>query len=219
MISAVIFDLDGVLVDTVDAHYEAWCVVATRLGVPFSRSDNDRLRGIRRADALRIISRGKTILDIEAQELLELKAEVYRRRIHVLGSRVRIPYAGEVLAMVHGLGARVAVASASRHAELLVKYAQIQSELDLVSGGEFTPAKPDPSQLLYIASQLCVSMQNCVVVEDSIAGLTAARAAGMRSVGVGPSTGVMTAAEYHIPALTPDALMRALDVLAIEVNP
>lgn len=199
---AIIFDLDGVLVDTVEAHFLGWSAVAGSLGVSFSRQDNDLLRGVSRRDALASLAGQRWPLPPERAEfLLNLKASVYRRVLSEQGALLPIPGVKELLKELEGLQVPLGLASASRHASLLLEKAGIVGAIDVVSDGNFPgKLKPHPDQLLDVARRLDRSPGCCVVVEDSVVGLEAARRAGMRRLAIGPANS-MTDVAAHLPSL------------------
>ncbi len=184
---AVIFDLDGVLIDTVDSHFAGWVAVAHELGAPFSRADNDNLRGVSRRDALAWLARHHEPLDRDREEfLLELKAQVYRAHVERKGRAIRVEGVGRLLQGLRERGIPIGLASASKHASMLLQMAGLDNMIDEVSDGNFGGRlKPHPEQLLDLAQRLGVAPAVCVVVEDSKVGLEAARRAGMRGVAIG----------------------------------
>ncbi|HMG05207.1 MAG TPA: HAD-IA family hydrolase [Chthoniobacterales bacterium] len=184
---AIIFDLDGVLVDTVEAHFLGWSAVARNLGVLFSRRDNDSLRGVSRRDALAWLAGNQWPLPPKQEKfLLNLKASIYRRELSEQDARISIAGVTRLLKELKCLQFLVGVASASRHASLLLEKAGIADAVDVVSDGHFAgKVKPHPDQLLHVARQLERSPDCCVVIEDSTVGLEAARRAGMRCIAIG----------------------------------
>lgn len=196
---AVIFDLDGVLVNTVDCHYAAWAAVARRMGRPFSKEMNDRLRGVPRHEALRRLAHPAKPLDPPTERsLMELKASAYLREVRARGATLVIPGVRSLLMQLRRLGIGLALASASRNATHLMTVAGIAGFFDLVSDGHFLGRpKPHPEQLLHLAAKLRVRRKGCLVLEDSAAGLAAARSAGMASIAIGPATNQGS----HLPSL------------------
>ena len=184
---AIIFDLDGVLINTVEAHYAAWSAVAAELNTPFSEADNNNLRGVRRKDALAYLARRLGPLDNEKQEyLLWLKAVVYQQEVKKAGDSIRIDGVDRLLSALRELNIPIGLASASKHAPMLLDLARLTGLIDVVSDGNFAgELKPYPGQLLHVARCLNVEPAECTVVEDSAVGLEAARRAGMRSIAVG----------------------------------
>ncbi|MEM7675911.1 MAG: HAD-IA family hydrolase [Myxococcota bacterium] len=185
----VLFDLDGVLVDTVDAHYFAWSRVAGELGVSFTREDNDALRGVRRDIALtQYLATNRSLEPEEKDRLLKLKATAYKEIIHKSGTAIRVPGVDHLLEGLRAEQIKIAVASASRHAHELLRLAELEQWVDIVSGGDQNVApKPSPDQLLSISRELRADPSTCLVVEDAAVGIEAARRAEMRALAVGPN--------------------------------
>lgn len=185
---AVIFDLDGVLVDTVDAHYLGWSIVARKLGIPFTREDNEKFRGIPRKKVIfKLINQTNIELDEDQiNHLMDLKVKFYREYIRKNAEKIQIKGVKSLLNTLKNNGFPLGLASASKNAYFLLKIADLESYFDIISDGHFPgKPKPEPGQLLFIASRLNRDPQNCIVVEDSIAGLQAAKRAGMISIAVG----------------------------------
>ncbi len=187
---AVIFDLDGVLTDTAELHYQSWQRLMDELEIPFNRQENEALRGLSRAESL------ETILgDRSAEFSPEQKAEFTRRKNDDYMSRVArmtptdlMPGAGELLRELRRRGVPIAVASSSRNAEAVLDRLAIRPLLDvLVDGNSVAESKPDPRVFLVAAERLGVAPERCVVVEDAASGVEAGLAAGMRVIGLGPA--------------------------------
>ena len=184
---AIIFDLDGVLINTVEAHRAAWSAVAAELNTPFSEADNNNLRGVHRKDALAYLARTLAPLDDETKEyLLRLKARIYQQEVAKAGNSIKVEGVNRLLSGLRELHIPIGLASASRHAPMLLNMARLTTLIDVVSDGYFPGRlKPDPEQLLHVAKCLNVTPSGCTVVEDSAVGLEAARRAGMRMIAVG----------------------------------
>lgn len=187
---AVIFDLDGVLTDTAELHYESWADLAVGLGISFDRRINDQMRGLSRPQSLAVFLRGHEtrFSDVQRRQLLESKNEAYLRRVAELTPDDVLPGARELLEGLRAEGARVAVASSSRNAGRVVEKLGLGPLLDVVVDGNTAPrSKPDPQVFQAAAEQVGVPPRDCVVIEDAEAGVRAGRAAGMKVVGVGPT--------------------------------
>src|ERR1051325_7828585 len=95
-IRGFIFDLDGVLTDTAEYHYRGWKRLAEELGIPFTREDNEALRGIPRRESLMLILKKQTYSEEEIQEMMERKNKYYLEFIHGINSRDLLPGAREL---------------------------------------------------------------------------------------------------------------------------
>lgn len=208
---AVIFDLDGVITDTSELHYQSWQELADRLGIPFDREKNEALRGISRMESLRIVLdwRWDSFTPAQRQALTEQKNDSYLRKVAALTPRDLFPGVERLLRDLRGAGAGVAVASSSRNATEVIGRLGVAGLLDVIVDANFAPrSKPDPEVFLTAAELLGVPPANCVVVEDAESGVAAGRAAGMKVAGVGPAQRVGRA-DLRVDAtgfLTVDAL-------------
>ncbi len=184
----VIFDLDGVLVDTAEHHYQAWQQLANRVGVPFDRSRNDALRGIDRMNSLLLLlgERAVRLTAAEKEALCAEKNAAYVRLIERITPADLQPGARELLESLRSAGALLAVASSSRNARAVLDRLGIEPLLHaIVDGAEVSTAKPAPDLFLLASRRLGVAPERCVVFEDAAAGVGAAKACGMRCVGIG----------------------------------
>ncbi len=190
-IGAVIFDLDGVLTDTAKLHFQAWKRLADEEGLPFTREDNERLRGVSRRQSLEYLLQGRAVSDAEAEALMARKNEYYRQMIRRLTPSDLLPGAAELLAELRQARIKIAIASASRNAREVIERLGIAAQVDAISDGNSVERqRPAPDLYLHAARQLGVRPEQCVVVDDAAAGIEAARAAGMRVVGLGPASRV-----------------------------
>ncbi len=187
---AVIFDLDGVLTDTAELHFQSWMDLSRELGIPFGRAANEALRGLSRGESLRLFlgPHAGRFSPAEQAEIMARKNEAYLARVARMSPADLLPGARELLESLRGRGLRVAVASSSRNADLVLERLQIRPLLDAVVDGNDVPlSKPDPRVFLCAAERLGVAPNRCVVVEDAASGVAAARAGGMKVVGIGPA--------------------------------
>ena len=186
----VIFDLDGVLVSTDELHYQAWKKLADELGITdFNREDNVRQRGVSRMASLEVVlEKGdKEYSEEEKVEMAERKNDYYKEMLQSLDDSAVLPGAFDTLKMLRDRGTLTAVGSASKNAPLILEKTGLLPLIDKISCGlDVTKSKPDPEVFLVAASKLELTPENCLVVEDAKAGIDAAKAGGMKSLGVGP---------------------------------
>ncbi len=190
---AVIFDMDGVLTDTTELHYESWLPVAAELGIEFGRADYDAMRGLGRPESLAVLMRGWTgrLDQPEKQRLMDLKNREYLRLVDGMTSDNLLEGVGVLLDELRRRGVPMGLASSSRNAEAVTRRLGIRGLLDvLVDANDAERSKPDPQAFLMAAERLGIAAERCVVVEDASAGVAAGLAAGMRVVGVGPASRV-----------------------------
>ena len=186
-IRGFIFDLDGVLTDTAEYHYRAWKRLADEEGIPFTREDNEHLRGIPRRESLILILKGRTYPEEKIQEMMERKNNYYLEYIREIKPTDLLPGARELLDEIRQAGLKSALGSASKNAPDVVRRLGIAGLLDAVShGGSVTRQKPAPDLFLHAANQLGLQPNECVVVEDAAAGIEAGRAGGFHTLGLGP---------------------------------
>lgn len=202
-IQAILFDLDGVLTDTAEYHYLAWKRLADELGVPFRREDNEHLRGVPRRESLEfILNLGKrTVSKSVKQELMARKNGYYRQYLKAITPADLLPGAMPLLEEIRAAGLKIGVASASNNSQQVLESLGICDQIDaLAHGGSVARQKPHPDLFLYVAERLGLSPASCLVVEDAAAGIAAAQAAGMATVGLGPEERV-GAADLVLPGL------------------
>ena len=200
-IKGFIFDLDGVLTDTAEFHYRGWKRLADELGVPFTREDNEALRGIPRRESLMLILRQRHYPEEQLQEMMERKNNYYLELIQTIRPDDLLPGARELLEEIRAAGLKSALGSASRNAPEVVERLGISHLLDAIAhGGSVERQKPAPDLFLHAASQLGLTPDECIVVEDAAAGIEAAIAGGFHSVGLGPPERV-GAADLCVPSL------------------
>ncbi|MFS0614721.1 beta-phosphoglucomutase [Lederbergia ruris] len=188
--TCAIFDLDGVLVDTAKYHYLAWKELADRLGFSFTLQDNERLKGVSRMASLDILlevgQMTERFTQAEKESLAEEKNNRYVELISKLDESELLEGSLALLETLKAKGVKIALGSASKNAKMILENVGITSFFDvIVDGNAVAKAKPDPEVFTLGADQLNVSYEQCVVFEDSQAGLEAAKAVGMLAIGVG----------------------------------
>jgi beta-phosphoglucomutase len=215
-IRAFIFDLDGVLTDTAEYHYRGWKRLADELGIPFTRADNEALRGIPRRESLLMILKGREYPEEQILELMERKNQYYLEFIREIRPRDLLPGARELLEEIRAAGLKSALGSASKNAPEVIERLGITDLLDAIAHGESVERqKPAPDLFLHAAQQLSLNPAECVVVEDAASGIEAAGAGGFRSIGLGPQERVGKA-DLILPSLQG---IHLVDLLAALNNP
>jgi beta-phosphoglucomutase len=186
-LQAVIFDLDGVLTDTAEFHYLAWQELADAEGLPFDRDANEALRGVSRADSLRLLLGDRRVPDDDFARMMASKNERYVELLADMSPDDLLPGALELVDACRDRGLRVAIGSSSKNAPTVLAALGIADRFDAIADGTSVEvAKPAPDLFLAAARMLDVDPARCAVVEDAEAGVDAALAAGMVAVGVGP---------------------------------
>jgi len=200
-ILGVIFDLDGVLTDTAEFHYQSWQRLADEEGLPFNRQANEALRGVSRRQSLLAIVGDRPFSEAKLQEMMDRKNRYYVESIQNITPADLLPGAATLLDELRQAGIKIAIASASKNARPVVAKLGISDRVDAIADGySVERPKPAPDLFLYAAHQLGCELRQCVVVEDAAAGVEAALAAGMWTVGLGPAERV-GAAHIVFPSL------------------
>ena len=184
----VIFDLDGVIVDTAKHHFVAWQQLAQSQGWSFTLEDNEQLKGVSRVRSLELILQwNKAQISPELfEQLLKEKNERYLNLIRDMDPSERLPDVQRVLQVFRDSGCGIALGSASKNARPILDKIELTPYFDvIVDGTNVSKAKPDPEVFLQAANQLGIAPEDCVVFEDAVAGIQAAKAAGMRAFGIG----------------------------------
>jgi len=188
----LIFDLDGTLVDTVEARIEAWLDTFREIGFPAERR---HVAGLIGADGKRL---AREVAEVGGRRLSDDRAEAVDRRAGERYDEINVdpqalPGAREILAALHRSDLPWAIATSSRADQVTVSVRALEAEGDphIVDGSQVTEAKPAPDLLLYAAERLGLPPQRCWYVGDATWDMRAAKAAGMAPIGV--PTGAVSA--------------------------
>lgn len=201
---AFIFDLDGVLVSTDKYHYQAWKKIADKEGIYFDEKINDRLRGVSRMDSLEIILERaeKQYTEEEKLALATDKNDLYRDLLKNLTPADRLAGVTETLEKLKEKGYLLAIGSSSRNTPVILSKIGYDGYFDAVSdGNNITKSKPDPEVFEKAAEMLSLPAKECFVVEDSLAGIDAAKAGGFKAIGIGGAA-IYAKTDYPINAIT-----------------
>jgi beta-phosphoglucomutase len=211
-IDGVIFDMDGVLTDTIDFHYQTWQRLADELGIPFDREANEALRGLSRRDSLLHILGDRVLPEPQIAALLEQKNQYFLEFVQTMTPDHLLPGVLELLHDLRSHGIKMAIASASRNVQIVTEQLEIADLIDAITNVYSVPnPKPAPDVFLYAAQQLGRSPQQCLVVEDAESGVKAGLAAGMWVLGLGPVDRV-GAAHVVLPDLQGVGWLELLDL-------
>jgi beta-phosphoglucomutase len=183
-----IFDLDGVIVDTAKYHFLAWQRLAKSLDIDFTEEENEQLKGVSRVKSLeKILAWGnKTISETQFTELMGKKNQEYLSYIAEMDSNEILPDVPRVLETLKEKQQPISLGSASKNARTILDRVDLRKHFDaIVDGNDVSKAKPDPEVFLIAAQQLHMNPEDCIVFEDSVAGVEAANAANMISIGIG----------------------------------
>jgi len=193
-----IFDLDGVIVDTAKYHFLAWKKLANSIGIDFTEIQNEQLKGVSRVKSLEKILgwANKTISKDHFLDLMAQKNDDYLSYIAEMDESEILPDVPKILDFLIAQKQPVSLGSASKNArEILEKVNLLNKFNGIVDGNDVTEAKPNPEVFLIAAEGLDMNPENCIVFEDSVAGIQAANKAKMISVGIGEEN-VLNEADY-----------------------
>jgi len=209
---AIIWDVDGTLVDTAEQHFRAWTRLAAEIGQPFTRADFAATFGMRNPDIIRRLFFADAD-DGRCRELGERKEDLYRASVRDEGTRL-LPGVARLLAAFAQAGWPQAVGSSAPpgNLDLLLGLTDTRRYFAaVVTGDDVSRGKPDPEVFLAAAARLGVEPARCVVFEDAVAGVEAARAGRMRCVAV-------TFVSHHpvetLRAAGADVIVASLDELS-----
>jgi beta-phosphoglucomutase len=186
---AVIFDVDGVLVNSYQAHFESWQRLYREMNLPYGEAEFAAGFGRTSREILRD-KFGPEMTDVQFREIDEKKERYYREAFRE--SFVPMDGAVELVNALRRDGVPLAIGSSGppENVALAVELLGLASQFQArVSGVDVTRGKPDPQVFLLAAERIDVEPRNCAVVEDAVHGITAANSAGMRSIAItGTST-------------------------------
>ena len=180
---AILWDLDGVLVDSGEYHYAAWKQTFDELGVRFSEEQFRMTFGMNNTGILGMIYGKKLLLERE-QQISERKESLFREAVK--GNALLLPGVENALKNFTAWNMKQAIASSAppKNIEVLVQELQIGNYFDAIVSGYDIPGKPDPAVFLKAAQQLGIGPEHCIVIEDAVAGVEAAKSAGMKCIAV-----------------------------------
>jgi len=195
-ISAVIFDLDGVIVSTDEFHYQAWKQISDQENIYFDREINERLRGVSRMESLDIIlsHSDKAYSQSEKHLLAQRKNDIYCELLNKLSPNDILPGVINLLISLKARDIKIAIGSSSKNTPFILEQIGLSTNFDAIAdGNNIKNSKPDPEVFLLAAEKLKVQPEECVVIEDAQAGIDAAISAGMKAVGIGSAANCLNA--------------------------
>jgi beta-phosphoglucomutase family hydrolase len=180
---ALIFDMDGVLVHSNPVHREAWVAFNNRYGLATTESMHERMYGKRTDEIIRDFFGHLTAEEVAARG--SAKEALYREMIGPALDRHLVPGVRKLLESLNGTPVGLATNAESANVNFLLDEARLRPFFRVVVNGyQVEKPKPDPEIYLKVAGLLGVEPRNCVIFEDSHSGLTAAKRAGARVVGI-----------------------------------
>lgn len=185
---AILFDLDGVITDTSEYHYQAWKHLADDEGIPFTREENDAyLRGVGRRESLMYLIRGRQYTEAQIQEMMERKNRYYVELIHNMGPKDVVEGATTLLEEIRQAGIKTAIASSSKNSRTVLELLGLIPYFGGIADGyAVVNGKPAPDIFVYAAGLVDTPTADCLGIEDASAGVEAIKNAGMQAIGIGP---------------------------------
>lgn len=210
----VLWDMDGVLVDTGEFHFNAWMQVLSEYEIYFSREIFKVIFGMNNFDILSHLLGESPTLE-QVAEIAGRKEQAFRQAIR--GRMMPMPGVVQWLRCLNAWGVHQAIASSAPrdNIDILVDEMGIRNRFDVIVSGNELPGKPDPAVFLEAARRINILPEKCVVIEDSVAGIEAAKRGGMKCIAVAtttPTEGLSTAdiVVDRLDSLYPEEFKRLL---------
>ena len=201
MLEAVIFDMDGVIVNTEPGYFYALQVYLARFGYEITKEFNDKLRGVSYHDIYEDIRTGFALGDLAEEEFLIDIEKIRKDKIAIEGYE-QVPGTVELMKELYAEGIIVSIASSSPIEDIHTVMQALQIEeyvKDIVSAtDECTKGKPDPEIFIKMTEKLAVDPKNCIVVEDAIYGIRGAKELGMKTIGYEDDFGIQNLGEADL---------------------
>lgn len=199
MKQGIILDLDGVICDTAEFHFKAWKKLASEYDLALTHEQNEQLKGVSRVDSLKLILKWANITVSEERfnRDLDRKNSWYLDLVESMNSKDLLPGVRDFFERAVRYNIPLALGSASKNAHLVLsKVGLVDVFRGIVDASTVTKGKPHPETFLKAAEILQVKPENCIVFEDSAAGIQAAKSANMYAVGVGVPQDLNQADEF-----------------------
>ncbi len=187
-IKGLIFDLDGVIVDTAKYHFLAWKRLANSLGIDFTQAENEQLKGVSRRGSIdKILAWGKVQLsETEIEDLMYKKNLWYLELMGEMDETEILPGVLKILNQAQKMGLKIALGSASKNAPVILEMVKLTHYFEaIIDGNVVSVSKPNPEVFVRGAQKLGLQNEECVVFEDSTSGIEAALNGNMFAVGIG----------------------------------
>lgn len=205
---ALIFDLDGVIANTIPLHYQSWLRLAQDLDVPLTLEDNDQMLGLPRRACLDIFLKGRAVSEQEAQELMRRKNQYFLEQMEQMTPDDAAPGVAALIHEGRAAGLKIGLGSSSQNARQVLAKVGLLAAFDALGDGlTVEHTKPAPDIYLWAAAELGIRPAEAAVFEDSDAGVQAGLAGGFRVVGIGPAR-IVGRAHLVVPSLAGMTLER-----------
>lgn len=183
-----IFDLDGVITDTGNQHFESWKKVCKSINYNLTYKKNRELKGVSRIKSLKKIGNWADLKFTKQKfnELLIQKNKIYLEKISKINNSDIIDGVYDFITNAKKHNHLIALYSSSKNANFILEKLKIKTLFDaIVDGNNVKKSKPDPEGFLIAAKLTNTNPLDCVVFEDSQAGITAANLVNMKTIGIG----------------------------------
>lgn len=187
-LKAVIFDMDGVITDTMPFHYLANKKIADELNIPFDEKENEKFRGISRTDIIKTFVKKANLqlTPLEIKELSDRKNKYYKEHLKNIDDNFLLPGILDFIKELKESRLKLAIASSSTNARFILEKTGIINYFDfIVDASKLKKGKPNPEIFLTAADSLNVDYRDCIAIEDGKAGLVAIKHTPMYSIGIG----------------------------------
>jgi beta-phosphoglucomutase family hydrolase len=200
---AVLWDMDGVIADTAGYHFRSWQYAFKQQGVDFTEADFKRAFGLRNDSIIRLML-GNDLVPDRIDSIIRVKEEHFRAKAR--GQVKMFPGVLDLLTALQKEGIRAAIASSTplENIQMLLKSLKIEGYFQaIVYGQEVSEGKPSPQIFLLAAQRVKAEPPNCVVIEDAVAGVAAAKRGGMHCIAVANThtTGELASADLVVDSL------------------
>ena len=181
----VIWDVDGTLIDTAEQHFNSWAALSREIDKPFTREHFAATFGMRNPEVIRVLY-GDNYTDAEIADMAERKENFYKADARASGLEL-LPGVQQLLTDLHAAGFQQAIGSSAPRGnlDLLFELLGLEHFFEaVVSMEDVQRGKPDPQVFQVAAQRIGLDPAHCLVMEDAVAGVQAAKAAGMKAIGI-----------------------------------
>jgi beta-phosphoglucomutase family hydrolase len=206
---AVLWDMDGVLIDSAELHYQTWKQTLAGYGIPFSRQLFNEFFGMNNEQTLTGVL-GRPPEPSFLQEASDKKEDKFRKSIH--GQVELYPGVRKLLKELQRVGVRQVIASSApqENIDAVVNELNMASFFQAIVSGCDLNSKPDPATFLLASERLGVNPKRCMVIEDALHGIEAALRAGMKCIAVATSHPVVLLSQADLVVESINELNAAL---------
>ncbi|MGB7339625.1 MAG: beta-phosphoglucomutase family hydrolase [Phototrophicaceae bacterium] len=211
-IRGLIFDMDGVIANTDELHYRTWQQLADEEGVPFSREKYIYMSGVGHEENAKTFTEGLEIDDATIDNWMARKQQYYVALRDTIQPDDVMPGIPQLIDAAKATNLKIAVGSSSRNARPVLERLNLAHHFEIIGDGYTVKhLKPEPDIFLWVAGGLQLPPEQCLVLEDAPAGITAALRAGCYVIGVGERD--LSDAHHQVVSLADTSLQNLLESL------